>query len=251
MSISNAVFRHLGRALYESDGIIEEIERRGGRYATGGERAARGAGRVYESLNLAAVELLRASAALGSGGGEGTQRKMNSLIQSQLSIDEALREMLGAGGETWSMEARARMARMAAEQRRLEELLDEILRDAAENQRQLGRLDDLGEEMMDIAERLEESGLDDGLLEREERILSRLLESQRSLTRRDYEDKRTSRTAGDLRASAREDMATGRDEAEMILEMIRKGMRERGPAEYEQLIRHYYRALARKVRSTR
>jgi hypothetical protein len=249
MSVPNAVFMHLGRALAGADGIIGEVERSGGRITTGAGRTVDGTARVYESLNLAAVELLRISAALGSGGGEGNREKMQSLTQGQLSIDEALREMLGAGGETWSMEARARMARIAAEQRRLEELLDEILRDATETQRQLGRLDDLGEEMMDIAERLEESGLDDGLLEREERIVSRLLESQRSLTRRDYEENRTSRTAGDLRASAQQRMPEGRDETEMILDMIRNGMRERGPVEYEQLIRHYFRALARKVRS--
>jgi negative regulator of replication initiation len=249
MAISNAVFMHLGRALYEAERVIGEIERRGGRGAAGAGRVADGAGRVYENVNLAAVELLRISAALGSGEGRGNGGKMQSLTQSQLSIDGALREMLGAGGETWSMEARARMARIAAEQRRLEDILDEILQDATGTQRQLGRLDDLGEEMIDIAERLEKSGLDDELLEREERILSRLLESQRSLTRRDYEERRTSSTAADLRASAQERMPERHDETEMILDMIRKGMRERGPVEYEQLIRHYFRALARKVRS--
>jgi len=243
MAISNAVFMHLGRALAETEGVIGGLERRDR------GKAAGGAMRVYESLNLAAVELLRISTALGSSGGEGAQGKMQSLTQKQCSIDEALREMLGAGGETWSMEARARMARMAAEQRRLEELLEEIARDATDTHRQLGRLDDLGEEMIDIAERLEEGALDEELLEREERILSRLLESQRSLARRDYEDKRTSRTAGDLRAAVPEGIAEGPQRTKMILEMIRKGMRERGPVEYEQLIRHYFRALARKVRS--
>jgi hypothetical protein len=156
--------------------------------------------------------------------------------------------MAGRAGE-WSIAERAQMARLAAEQRRLEELLEEIGREATDTHRQLGRLDDLGEEMMEIVERLEEGALDEGLLEREERILSRLLESQRSLTRRDYEEKRTSRAAGDLRASTREAAAGGSDDTRMILEMIRNGMRERGPVEYEQLIRQYFRALARKVRS--
>ena len=249
MSVSNAVFMHLSRALDGAEAVIEEVERSGGGNAAGGNRAVGAAGRVYERLTLAAVELLRISASLGGGGGEGSQQMMNSLMQSQLSIDEALREMLGAAGERWSMEARAGMARLAAEQRRLEELLEEILRDAASARSRLGRLDDLGEEMKDVAERLDEGSLDEELLDREERILSRLLQSQRSLARRDYEDKRTSRTAGDLRAGAPGEMPAGPGETEMILEMIRRGMRERGPVEYEQLIRHYYRALARRVRS--
>ena len=174
---------------------------------------------------------------------------MQSLMQKQSSIDEALREMLGARGETWSIAERARMVRIAAEQRKLEELLEEIARDATGTHRQLGRLDDLGEEMIDIAELLDEGALGEELIEREERILSRLLESQRALKQRGYEEKRTSRTAGDLRAEAKGGFVEGPEEREMILEMIRKGMRERGPVEYEQLIRHYFRALARKVRS--
>jgi hypothetical protein len=242
MAIPNVVFMHLGRALTGAEGIIDGLERRNGGSTAGS------AVRVCESLNLAAVELLRTSVAMGNCGGEGEQGKMQSLMRNQLSIDEALREMLGTGGETWSTEERARMARIAAEQRSLEVLLEEITQNAAETHRRLGRLDDLGDEMIDIAERLEKGGLDEGLLEREERILSRLLESQRSLTRRDYEDRRTSRTAADIRAMAPEGVAVGREETGMILEMIRKGMRERGPAEYEQLIRQYFRALARKVR---
>jgi len=242
MSVSNAVFLHLGRALAESGNIIERLEQRGG----GG--AADGTGRICESLNMAAVELLRASSAAGSCGGGGIQGMMRSLTHGQLSIDEALRQMLGEEGGAWSEEERARMARIAAEQRRLEELLEEINRDVSETDRMLGRLDDLGEEMAEIAKRLEEGDLDEELLEREERILSRMLESQRSLSRRDYKDERRSRTAADIRAAESGAASEGRDEAAMILEMIRKGMRERGPAEYEDLIRRYFRALARKVR---
>ena len=243
MAISYAVFMHVGRALSDAEVVIQNLERRNR------SGASEGAGRVYESLNIAAVELLRISTALGSSGGEGTQGKTQSLMQGQCSIDEALRHMLGSGSGAWSVAERARMARIAAEQRRLEELLEEIAREATETHRQLGRLDDLGKEMMEIAEHLEEGVLDEGVLEREERILSRMLESQRSLRRRDYEDKRTSITAGDLEASAPEGDAGSPEETRMILEMIRKGMRERGPVEYEQLIRHYFRALARKVRS--
>ena len=38
------------------------------------------------------------------------------------------------------------------------------------------------------------------------------------------------------------------DDAALILEKIRRGMRGRGPAEYEELIRAYFRALSGKVR---
>ena len=150
MAISYDVFMHIGRALEEAERIIEDLER-------GNAGAAARAGRACESLNLAAVELLRTSSALGSGAGEGTGGKMQSLMQGQSSIDAALREMMGSGDGSWSMAERARMARLAAEQRKLEELLEEIGRETVDTGSLLGRLDDLGGEMMEVVRRLEEA----------------------------------------------------------------------------------------------
>jgi hypothetical protein len=244
MAVSGTVFMHLDRVMSESDLVLRSMEQR--RQTD----VARHAERAYESLNLAAVELLRISAAMGGCSGQGSEGKMPTLTENQFSIDRQIREMLGGstGGE-WTMEERSRMARLAAEQRRLEEMLEDIVDEARTARRQLGRLDDLGEEMMEVARRLDEGELDSDVLEREERILSRMLESQRSLARRDYKSERTSRTAGDVAAADADRSARGTGEIETILESIRRGMREKGPVEYEQLIRLYFRALSRKVRS--
>jgi hypothetical protein len=202
-----------------------------------------------QQLNLAAIELLKSSSSsCGSGGGTGGS--MQQLTENQMGIDKRMRELLGGSSAGISMEDRAAMRRLAAEQRNLQQLLGQILQESGEGEGILGRLDDIGSEMDEIAGILEEGKLDTDLIDREERVLSRLLESQRSLSRRDYSRRRTSRTAGEL---------TGRNpgrgarhgEREIILEMIRKGMRERGPAEYEQLNRLYFRALSRKARGVK
>jgi len=150
--------------------------------------------------------------------------------------------------EGMSMEDRATMARLAAEQRKLEELLEQIVEESRGAGELLGRLDDITEEMEEVARRLEEGELDSELLQREERILSRMLESQRSLHRRDYKKERVGTTAGDVRALGSGKLEGELDRREMLLKMIRRGMREKGPAEYEELIRMYFRALSRKVR---
>jgi hypothetical protein len=41
------------------------------------------------------------------------------------------------------------------------------------------------------------------------------------------------------------------DNEEVLLRMIRRGMQEKGPAEYEELIREYFRALSERARETK
>jgi len=174
---------------------------------------------------------------------------MSMMLQRQNSIDEQLKRMFGQGAEgSNSMEARARMARMAAEQRKQRELLEQIAEESRGSGELLGRLDDIGDEMREVAERLERGELDEKLMEREERILSRMLESQRSLERRDFKRERISRTAGEVRAVKGAAIGENESEADILLEKIRRGMQDKGPAEYEELIRAYFRALSGKVR---
>jgi hypothetical protein len=143
------------------------------------------------------------------------------------------------------------MQRIAAEQRKMRELMEQIAEESAGTQELLGRLDDLADEMSAVAEELDRGTLDSDLLDREERILSRMLESQRSMQRRDYKRERVSRTAGDIPADEVEDFEGELDDEEVLLDMIRRAMQEKGPAEYEALIRQYFRALSKKAREGR
>jgi hypothetical protein len=173
---------------------------------------------------------------------------MQQLTAGQMEIDRRMRELMQGGEGGYSMEERAAMERIAAEQRRMDELLRQILEESGAAQHMLGDIGDIGEEMENIARRLDRGELDSELLEREERILGRLLESQRSLNRRDYSRRRESRTAGDLQALDPGPRSFVDTERNILLERIRRGMREKGPAEYEELNRLYFRALSGKAR---
>ncbi len=242
MMIKGGVFRHLGGALAEIDRVLEGIEQK-----KLGE-ASSSAGKAYREMNLAAVELLRSTASSGGSSGSSGD-KMQMMLEQQMSIDQRLRQMFSQGDpKGWSMEERAGMARIAAEQRTMKELLEQIAEESAGSGELLGRLDDVAGEMEELAERLERGELDNELLEREERVLSRMLESQRSVQRRDYKRERVSTTADDIRAIDPGILEGAHDDAEVILEMIRRGMQEKGPEEYEELIRLYFRALSKQVR---
>lgn len=242
MAVSGKVFHHLGGALGEMEKSLHRTENKN--YAA----ASTSAGGAYAELNLAVIELLRASSSMGgSGGGAGEQMQM--MLEQQLSIHQRLRQLLESGGAgKWSDEERAAMARIAAEQRAMEEILEQILAESLGAGELLGRLDDVADEMEEIARKLERGELDNELVDREERILSRMIESQRSMQRRDYKRERTSRTAGDVQALPSESMRVGEDDREVLLKMIRRAMQEKGPDEYEELIRLYFRALSKQVR---
>lgn len=241
MVIPGRVFLHLGGALYEIDKVLDGIEQK---KLGDAENAA---GTAYREMNLAAIELLRSASS--SGGSSGSARnQMQMMLNKQMSIDQRLRQMFNRGDPRgYSMEERAGMARIAAEQRKMQELLEQIAEESSGSGELLGRLDDVADEMEEVAERLERGELDRELLDREERILSRMLESQRSVQRRDYKRERVSTTAGDLRALDPGTLEAD-DDTEMLLEMIRRGMREKGPEEYEELIRLYFRALSKRAR---
>ena len=244
LSISQDAFTELGIAIAAMEEAMNQIETRKT------VEAARTAARVPERINLAAIRLLESTSSSGScsgGGGQGMQQ----LSGGQMKIDSQMRDMLGGQGGPWSMEQRAAMSRLAAEQRSMDELLQQILEEGGGSQQMLGDLSDLGGEMEEIARSLERGELDSELLEREERVMSRLLESQRSLNRRDYSRRRESRTGGDLRALDLGPRTYAPDERELLLDRIRRAMREKGPAEYEELNRLYFRALSGKARESR
>lgn len=242
VSISNSVFIILGSAINRINAAIEAMENR--KFSA----AALTAGGVGPDLNAAAIELLESSSSSGGSGGSAGE-KMSRMMQQQVSLNERLKRMMRElRGGSMSMEARARMARLAAEQRRIEELLKQIEGESDGSSGLLGKLDELGEEVREAAGKMERGELDRELLDRTEKILSRMLESQRSLNSRDYSRKRTSRTAGDVGARPAEGLEPEEIEMDLLLERIREAMREKGPAEYEELIKAYFRALSEKAR---
>jgi len=242
MMLSPRVLITLGAAERDVDLALRSIEEEERGLAASASDAA------YRSINLAAIELLRATSSAG-GSRSGGRQMLQQLMQQQMAIGEELKRLLqGRGGGGWTMEERAAMARLAGEQRAMEELVKQIAEESAGTGEIMGRLDDVTKQMERLAKELEEGSLTNELVERHERILTRMLESQRSTRERDYKRERTSTAAGDVKALAPEAWSEDGSRGEALLRMIRRAMQERGPAEYEDLLRRYFRALSEKAR---
>jgi hypothetical protein len=245
MALTPKVFAILGLAQREIEAALGTIEEGRPR------EAAQASERAYHAMNLAAIELLRVNASQGGSGGSGRER-MQQLLRQQLSLRQELQRMLqrGQAGQ-WSMEERAGMARLAAEQRRMEEVMRQIAEESRGAEDALGKIDDLADSMEKIASDLEAGNLDQDLVDRQERIVTRMLDSQRSLRERDYKRERVSTAAGEIPALAPDEWREEADDREVLLRMIRRAMQEKGPREYEELIREYFRALSEKARETK
>lgn len=242
MAISPAALAHLGGAKVAIEKTLRSMEEQRPREAFSTASVALG------SMNLAAIELLRSSSSEGGAGGS-AREKLRRVLERQMSLGQELMRLFELGkADGLSMEERAQMARLAAEQRRLEEIARQVAAESRGAKEILGSIDDIAEQMSELASRLEEGRLDEDTIERQERILTRLLDSQRSMRERDYKRERRSITAGDVPALAPAESVPAVDDREILLRMIRRGMQERGPAEYEDLIKAYFRAISERLR---
>ena len=80
--------------------------------------------------------------------------------------------------------------------------------------------------------------------ERQQRILSRMLDSQKSLTQKDYSEKRKSTTAEEMIYSGPYGMPTDRGEREMLLiNAMESALQEGHSREYQDMIKQYFRDL--------
>ncbi|MDZ7860428.1 MAG: DUF4175 family protein [Candidatus Krumholzibacteriota bacterium] len=239
---SRLVFTHLGCAARGAEGVLDAIENRRHGKARDSSRYALG------HLNKGVIELLRANSS-SNGGGGGAKKKISDMLNRQMAIDRQLQKMYGnQNRSSLSMSQRAKMSRLAAKQRKMKEIAEQIEEESVGGEDLLGEIEGLASQMDSIAEKLDEGKLDKDLIGMEERVLGRMLQAQRSINRRDYKRERVSRNAEILWGDDPGRAARTSENSDAILEMIRSGMRMKGPREYEDLIDLYFRALSRKVR---
>ena len=80
--------------------------------------------------------------------------------------------------------------------------------------------------------------------ERQQRILSRMLDSQKSLTQKDYSEKRKSTTGEEIIFSGPSGLPTDKGEREMLLiNAMESALQEGHSREYQDMMKQYFRNL--------
>ena len=205
MFITPDIGQSLGRALANQSNAV-------GRYSnqdlSGGLNSSKEAA---ISLSQAAAGLLRQKDAMqGSKSSTGMQEAMQSLQNlagDQQGLNEETMGMMpgGEGGDAPSGQgqrlqegAGQALGRMAAEQEAIRQGLEEAMQKLGQGGNTLGRLGDVADDMKKVEQDLRTGRPTQDTVERQQRILSRLLDAPRSVEKRDYSRRRTSKPGVDV-----------------------------------------------------
>ncbi len=240
--ISPEVGKALGNAQAQMGKALNGLEQRNASGAAHAEKAS------MVALNEAAQQLLMSLNAMGScassGGMEAMMQQLQGMSEGQMSINQ---QTMGMGQQgQYTMEQRAQMARLAADQEAIRRGMEDVLKEFGNRSEILGRLDNLGEEMKKVVDDLAQRKVDQRTIDRQQRILSRMLDAQKSLRRRDYTRRRRSRPG---QVVVRQDPgelpeSLSRRDDELRRDLLR-ALSEDYPRAYKDLIRAYFQALSR------
>jgi hypothetical protein len=249
----------LGRSLGQAMRDLKDS----GRQLGGGDRSqgeAKGRSGA-QALNRAVLELRKTEQQMGQSGGQsaggqqpmpqpgreqGPAERMGGLAERQSQVNRRTQDITRQLSEQLEMQAgdRAEMQRLAAEQQRIRQQLEQIARDEEAHRELLGRMDQLQRDMEAAEEVMRAGRADADLEEKQQRILSRMLDAQRSIHRRDFDPEREARRGEDVARRA-----PGELPAELLRESDRlrldlmKIENDRYPPRYRAFIESYLRSL--------
>lgn len=246
MFISPAIGRALGETLNSMDraeGHLAEQER---------DSAAEEQLAAMESLNETVLALQRAMRNMANSGSSSGMmdliERLQGMARQQTGINDQMNQMMDESEGEMDLRTQAQVSRLAARQETLRKSLEQLRQEQQVNQGQvLGRLQEIEKEMDDTVRELQQYRIDPGLLERQQRILSRLLDASRSIRGRQREERRRAAPGEDL--ASRPSPGGLSDDLTRFERTLRDdvmGRIEEGayPQEYEALIRAYFRALS-------
>lgn len=241
--VSPIVTESLGRVLSSMEAVLGGLKDR--QTYTAANRAKD----AMVALNTTVLLLRQAIANVQSGdsptGFQDMLEQLSRLGQQQQEVNQGTRPLLGKGGGL-SLDERAQMARLAAEQEAIRQALQQLEEQLSGRRNVLGRLDQMAAQINEVVKDLKRSRVSRNTIDRQEQILSRLLDAQRSIRERGYSKQRESRSAGEFAARDPSALPDDLGERETALRRdLLNALKEGYPKQYEELIRRYFEALVR------
>jgi hypothetical protein len=243
--LSNRVSEALGRAM-------QGLQQSGREMAQGGRERGQKSGRgASASLNEAVKELRATEQSMcqqpgsGTGGRSATQR-LGEVGKQQAQLNKRSREIARKMSQQMALTEgdAAEMRKLADEQRRIREQLEDVRRDDEAMKSLLGRLDDTQKKMDEVEESIRQGDVGDELEQKQTQILSRLLDAQRSIHRRDFDPEREARRGEDVAHPSPTPLPKELfRENDRLRQDLLKADADRVPSQYRSLIEAYLRAL--------
>ncbi|MGD0337377.1 MAG: DUF4175 family protein [Bacteroidota bacterium] len=232
----------IGEAFGKMTGAIQSLEERNGQEAADRQHDAMAA------LNDATRQIQQAmdnAMQGGEGGLSSLLQQLGRMAAQQQGINLQTQDLSSQGGLTSEQAAQA--ARLAAEQATVQKSLEQLsneARQSSEQQKLLGDLDKIAEEMKEVVRDLEQHDINPATLQRQEKILSRLLDAQRSMRERDYEKRRRAETGKEYQqiSPSELDQSTVAGTSRLMQD-LRKALEQGYTKEYQELIKRYFEEL--------
>ena len=166
---------------------------------------------------------------------------MESLAEmsgQQQGINQSTMQMGGMS----MMNQQGMMQRLQAQQQQLQQALNDLL---SENPgEESGGLGKAEKEMEEVIEDFRRRKVNRQTMERQERILSRMLDAQKSLSQRDYSEKRKSKQGETFTYDGPAGLPSDLGEREVLLiEAMEEALQEGHSREYQDIIKTYFREL--------
>jgi hypothetical protein len=204
------------------------------------------------ALNQAAAALLRGrdsmASAKSSTGMQEAMSMMQSLAGDQQQLNGQALSLLPGGqqgqqGRLTPDQAGA-LSRMAAEQEAIRQGLQQAMDKLGQSGGTLGQLGQTGEDMKKVAQDLRGGRLNQETVDLQQRILSRLLDAPRSVEKRDYSRRRTSRPGVDVVRSSPDALSPELLKARPSLAaLLARGGRDPVSPRYRALVDQYFQAI--------
>ncbi len=234
--ISPAINRAMGKGRTNMDKAITQLEQRN---ISNGKSAQ---SKAIEGLNEAANLMLAAMDQMQqSGSASGFQSFMESLAEMSGQQEGINNSTMQLGGMSM-MNQQGMMQRLQAQQQQLQKALSDLLNEnPGEESGGLGKAE---KEMEDVIEDFKRRKVDRQTMEQQERILSRMLDAQKSLSQRDYSEKRKSKQGETFTYDGPAGLPSNLGEREILLiEAMEEALQEGHSREYQNIIKTYFREL--------
>jgi len=172
---------------------------------------------------------------------------LSSLSQGLQEMSEILSEMGGMPipiPSPLSAEQLSALQRILGRQRSLRERLEEMMKGLPEKPGLTSAMEGIIDEMKKIEEDMEKLNITRELVEREEKVFHRLLDVERSIRKKEAEEKREREVGKEFKIEERPILPKDLGEKKRVLqEELLNALRENYPREYYRLIKEYFDAL--------
>jgi hypothetical protein len=198
-------------------------------------------------LNRAAVRMMDAleqqSQCNKGGSCSKPSQKLNSLCDKQNMLNQETQSLCRNPKNMGAGNAEA-LKRLAGEQDGIRKSLAQLQQEFGNSKEVLGRLDAITDDMEKVVDQLGTGQVGEETLERQLKVYSRMLDATKTLQRKDFTDQRKAETGKDIFRNSPPALSGNQLQGGLDAEdRLRQFLNESYPAEYEQHIKAYFKAL--------